>query len=560
MENTSTRTDSNANPNGSARAIEVVTMLGDAIVGVEHLEPQRRQPSRRVTRALFATGALMLVIAGVAFARAVSVAAANKAAYHQIVEVDRLPEALYHPARLGLGWDVLAFGGLLSGVLAIAFGLWRLRTRAPRTELTAGRGAGVDVPLAGIEAEQVTLVSAAAERTVLTVPAGMDARIRTAGVASPLADLIARGEVTPATGLAGGWQVNLPAGGSARLSAGPATVVVRSVPAATGRVDGLVGAFDRQAAAFLGGSALAHAIALLIMLAIPPTSHTLALDLGSGEARPTILVSTPALDPEPEPADAATGADDDGAGAELAMTGAEGTAGRPDSTADTGHNRVAKRSDTPQLSRQQAIELARTQGILGTDMAQQFRSMYGDADFSSGWDSTDDWGHGTGDGPGAGDFGGGDHGPRPGAGGPDDGFFRIGKDLWKHPGPGGPSDGDPQLEDRGPHKGPPVVHIGTPVTSSRDKETIRRYIRRVLDQIRYLYEKQLLEDPDLAGTVTVVFTISPQGAVLDAHAKGLGVPELEQQIADVIASIEFPALSHGEAALVRYPFNLSRRG
>jgi len=238
---------------------------------------------------------------------------------------------------------------------------------------------------------------------------------------------------------------------------------------------------------------------------------------------------------------------------------AEGVAGRPDTSAERGANRVMKQYETPSLSREQAIEQARREGFLGSNLAHELRALTGNGDFTSGWDSTTDYGFGGSDGSSAGDFGGGRNGDGPGAGGPNDDVYRIGNDLWKRPGPGDfGRDGVIRLRDRKPDKPTPVIAMGQP--TGPDKEIIRRYIRRHLERIRYLYEKQLLVDPTLQGTVVVVFTISPQGVVLDARGKGLGGHQLEAQIAEVIRAIAFPATRDGGAIVVSYPFNLYRRG
>lgn len=487
---------------GPARAVEVVTLLGDSVVGVDHLEPARPQPSRRATGALFLAGALLLAVSAMAFTHGVRTAAADRRALEEAEAIDRLAARDLRPTHLGLGWDLLAFGGLGCGVLAFGLGLWRVRSRPQRCEPTGGREAGV--------------------------PAAVEA--------------VAAGRAT-----------------ELRLAAGPTTYLVRDVPASETRLGGLFAAIDRHAAVFLAASAAVHVIAILLLRTIPPGGRSLALDLGSGEDRPTLLVTLPNVDPEEEPVDDAADLGDDGDGAELAMTGAEGVAGRPDRTEARGANRVKQRAEVESLSRQQAIEQARREGFLGSNLAQELRAFAGNGDFSSGWDKVDSWGFGGGEGDGAGDFGGGRHGDGPGAGGPADDVYRIGNDLWKRPGPGDfGRDGVIRLRDRKPGKPTPVIAMGQP--TGPDKEIIRRYIRRHLERIRYLYEKQLLVDPGLQGTVVVVFTISPQGVVLEARGKGLGGHELEDEIAGVIRSIAFPATRDGGAIVVSYPFNLYRRG
>jgi hypothetical protein len=219
-----------------------------------------------------------------------------------------------------------------------------------------------------------------------------------------------------------------------------------------------------------------------------------------------------------------------------------------------GRTKIAQTSNVEQLSRETAIERARREGILGTEMAAEFRSLVGDAPMTSGWDKTNEYGHGGDDGNGAGDFGAGNEGGGPGGGGKHDDVYKIGtEDLWKYPG-NNPHDGVIKLP--GHKKQKPPVNIVLGDATGPDKETIRRYIRRHLDRIRYAYEKQLLVNPSLAGTIVVHFTISPDGVVLSAKAKGLGGHDLEDAIADIFRSIAFPKTSNGGLIAVSYPINL----
>ena len=77
-------------------------------------------------------------------------------------------------------------------------------------------------------------------------------------------------------------------------------------------------------------------------------------------------------------------------------------------------------------------------------------------------------------------------------------------------------------------------------------------IKRSLGQIEYCYEKGLLVDRALAGTVIASFVITPAGAVQGATATGL--PAIDTCVAAAITRIEFPAAPDGGTARVNYPF------
>jgi hypothetical protein len=100
----------------------------------------------------------------------------------------------------------------------------------------------------------------------------------------------------------------------------------------------------------------------------------------------------------------------------------------------------------------------------------------------------------------------------------------------------------------------PLVHIGdTSATGSLDKNIIRRYIRQKVPHISHCYEKQLLVNEDLAGTVTASFVIGPSGDVAVSSAEGVD-PELSHCVASVVKTIEFPKPKGGGIVRVNYPF------
>jgi hypothetical protein len=86
-----------------------------------------------------------------------------------------------------------------------------------------------------------------------------------------------------------------------------------------------------------------------------------------------------------------------------------------------------------------------------------------------------------------------------------------------------------------------------------DKVIIRRHIKAALPRIKLCYERALLTDPSLAGTVSTQFFISPSGAVTQANATGVD-PAVASCVASVIKAIEFPKPEGGGGVQVNYPF------
>jgi hypothetical protein len=100
----------------------------------------------------------------------------------------------------------------------------------------------------------------------------------------------------------------------------------------------------------------------------------------------------------------------------------------------------------------------------------------------------------------------------------------------------------------------PTVSIGQPnATGDLDKAIIRRYIKRNLAKISACYEKELVNKPDLKGTVLAQFYIEPTGKVSTSTASGLD-PAVATCVADVIKAIEFPKPKGGGGVQVNYPF------
>jgi len=127
-----------------------------------------------------------------------------------------------------------------------------------------------------------------------------------------------------------------------------------------------------------------------------------------------------------------------------------------------------------------------------------------------------------------------------------------------------PPEGDGPPADEGalprtqPPSGPEVTLGEQQATGSLGKNIIRRYIRRELARIRYCYEKELVKDAALAGTVTAEFTIAVDGKVSHAAASGMNNVAVESCIADVVRGIQFPAPQGGGVVKVVYPFRLTQ--
>ena len=129
-------------------------------------------------------------------------------------------------------------------------------------------------------------------------------------------------------------------------------------------------------------------------------------------------------------------------------------------------------------------------------------------------------------------------------------------------GPFGPGGHGPGLNPRGRSRFEgPIGHISNPQTKGGlDKSIIRGYIQRQHERIRHCYERTLLTSPDVTGTVTTTFVISPEGKVIRVSATGIGHDNLETCITEVVRNISFPRTDAGELTQVTYPFELRNTG
>jgi len=132
------------------------------------------------------------------------------------------------------------------------------------------------------------------------------------------------------------------------------------------------------------------------------------------------------------------------------------------------------------------------------------------------------------------------------------GWGTIGTGRYGTIGPGGSFSS-------GSSKGP-SVSIGQPLSAGDlDKAIIRRYIKRNVPKLQYCYEKELLTNPKLQGTVTTKFFITPNGDVASVDATGVD-PTVASCIAGVVKSIVFPKPKGGGGVQVSYPFTFRSTG
>jgi hypothetical protein len=274
--------------------------------------------------------------------------------------------------------------------------------------------------------------------------------------------------------------------------------------------------------------------------------------------------------PKPqEEAETGTG----GEGESLETTAMElpvGTAGDPNKANDQSKLLIKNNNVAPQLSREQAVEEARTAGVLGSVLLRDsISSITSNLDLASGFDRENQWGAlDGGTGAGRGTFGMGVSGDGRGGGcfSPPCGIIGTGTRYTGTIGTGKFA-GDGYWSGKG-GTGPLRGHVAqAPIYSyprgipegTIDKSIIKRHIKQHEQQISYCYQKELLARANLAGTVLIQFLISPTGNVQSAIGSGFDAA-VSTCVASVIKSIAFPAPKNGSAVTVNYPFTFRTAG
>jgi hypothetical protein len=546
-------------------AVEVVTMLGDSVVGVTHLEPAERAPSRTHGHLALALGALLLVMAGLAFARGLHAAAADQRALVEWRDVLGRPVHEFRPMRLHPIYDWMALIGLAGGLGALTWATARLRARALPDTFTIGTEPGVDAGVTGAAGQfpaRLALVRWDASGALVCVPESMRARLHRDGRAYEIDQLAALGVARTALAQPGVRELAVPQSGSVRvdMGTGPVAFVIRMVTAT--RTRGLFGhpLPERRTVAFWVGSLAAHMVLLALVSAIPPTPGSMALGLEGTSGRIVRASWKPTEDPATQrsPEDQPQGAP----GASMAVPGDMKTVAEPSTG---GGQRLRDLQPRAPGSSQEARSMATNAGMLaflGTNPG-VFDPLAEIGNFDAEPGAITDYGMPVGTGPGStwGSFGTGPGGfaSQPGGTMLSGGYNTIGL-------PGTPGDGFTGhrgigLDPRKPGFTGPSVRInpGT-ATGALDPSIIRSRIKSNHERIRHCYERTLLTAPELVGTVVTKFLISPEGKVLQASASGMDHDGLETCIADVIQGISFPRTSGAELTRVTYPFELRNTG
>lgn len=393
-----------------------------------------------------------------------------------------------------------------------------------------GRGSTVHV-LEGMEAE---LILPSGERQPLCCPVGM-----------PTLD------------------VDLPEGGRIALRLGDLDLSVSLVP--PGRLPVAPVDADWTAAGYTALSLLAHATFLFLVYFVPPDPSSLVVDgIDENDRFARYLIAPPEVqqDRVEDWTVAPTTEREGGDGRRHAD--AEGQMGDPRAAKTNRRFGIEGPRDNPDphMARERAKEYAAEAGILAVLRSAAPTSPFG-RETALGSDPESALGALMGNeiGQSFGYDGLGLHGTGRGGGGTGEGTIGLGHlgTIGRGAGGGrgqGYGRGEGTLHGRPSGDGPSIRTGTATVGGALSQETIRRYIRRNLAQIRYCYEHELARRPDLAGRVQIQFIINGSGSVTSSRVAGstMGSPEVEGCVARAVERIAFPAPENGGVVIVTYPF------
>lgn len=554
---------------GAPVAVEVAALLGDDVIHVKHCTHPRGGHVTRATVGLLAASALGLVTAAVAFHGSVTQASANAAAYKRHTEVLHRPSYAFRPVPVSPALGVLAFGGLALGLVGATLGLARARRERTSPFYRVGTAAGVEQPLITAPGAAFPLVAPAGDAFVFNAGPGIDAEMLVGGAVVPLAELVRQGRAWPSASTPGAIEVPLTLATRIRARSGHTTFMVSAVePPRAHAVAGFT--VERRTLAYAAGSLALHLGVWAFLQTVPVEDSGANIDMLSLEDT-TIRAATTAtedLPPAPvEPEDVGDVGGSEHLGAAMRLE--EGASGNPNAANAVGQLRIKNNQAEPSMAREQAIEEARTAGILGSSTLLRggISALAASSDFSSGFDDANVYGAMFGaEGEGRGMFGGGRSGFGMGGGCTQEPCGTIGVGRYGTIPRGGNSTdgwGGPNTGIGGPRKrvaAVPVPRVGPPIINGDlDRAIIRRYIQRNLAKISYCYEKQLLAKPGIGGTVGIVFLITPSGSVKSAAGTGFD-GDVASCVAGVIQDISFPAPNNGGAVQVNYPFTFHAAG
>lgn len=448
----------------------------------------------------------------------------------------------------------------------------------PRT-FTIGEGTDVDyiVERSVIGAPQMPVVIGAGDSSAVVVPEGAEGDVRVGDQVMSWADLKAQGKLEPCSQVSGAMQYRLPEGATATVRYRGLTFVVKATNAGKRVVSdrpAIAAFFASATTLWVGISLLFHSAFLIMFYFVPPRPMGLSLNQEDVNSRIIQYLDEARAAQEEETPDwlqESQQMDDNEGGTGKRHRDEEGAMGEETSKKTNNRYGIEGPADNPnpQMAREHAREQAANVGAIGvlramTGSWNSPTSPYG-GDVAIGNDPMSALGALMGDQIGSNfGFGGlGLRGTGRGGGGTGEGTIGLGNlGTIGHGGGGGSGSGYGRGAGglRGRRARTPRIRTGSAdVRGSLSREVIRRVIQRHINEVRFCYEQELNQRPDLEGRVMVRFIIAASGSVQSASigSSTLNNARVEGCIVQAVRRWTFPAPDGGGIVGVNYPFVLS---
>lgn len=432
-------------------------------------------------------------------------------------------------------------------------------------QFTIGQSDGVShfVAAESVPEDPFVLASTDGAEMVVNVPDGVTGDVLFDGRVFGLDELRKEGKLSKST-VARSSALRLPPKARARLNFGDASFLVSSVAAARPLPPvGFSGMFDGHFGRYFLGALALHLLLIGIVLSVPEDASRLSLDGFDRQEKWVEFQLKPESEKEEKLEDLFKDMKDEGEAAAKARED-EGKMGKKDSNEKDKRWNLKGPPDQKeiQLAKERAkMEALTTANAAFNQLEGQMAAVWGTQDRALGADAVSALGNMFGSQVGdAGGFGGfGTAGAGRGGGGFSETSIGVGNvgTMGRGGGEGGSGYGRgvSRLGER-TGKVPQVVPGKPIVQGSLDMETIRRIIRQHQNEYKYCYEKQLNIKRDLAGKITVKFTISGNGSVIAAtiEESTMGDRDVEGCLTDRIRRWIFPEPKGGGIVIVKYPF------
>lgn len=449
------------------------------------------------------------------------------------------------------------YRGVLIGTCHLV-GQPRARRPDRRRGYTVGAGPGVDAPapVEVIGGEALPLLSPWSGGYLVNTTPAMRGELRVGGKLIRLQDYVRER----------GRSFNLPDAGATHIECGEMTFEVQRTPAPEAVPRpwwSLRWAEHKYTLGALAG------LGLLLVLALFAPPEPAAISDGALTVRDAVRISAIAI-PKVEPQLPPTLEHKRGDVGQ-AHEGKPGAMGGEKPSKARGRWRLTGRAAEPRMSKERSADLARNAGVLGflNNQHSAFASILSrDMAVGSDRETVLSGLVGTDLGAAMGVNGLGPTGTGAGGGGTGQATLGVGNlARLGHLGRGIKGDGSDygrfagQLKPRRPGG----LHIIPGIVTTRgnlDKEIVRRIIRAHMNEVKFCYEQELSRKADLAGRISVQFSISPMGQVIASAMQSttMGNPRVESCVVNAVKRWAFPKPQGGGLVMVLYPFSFAPAG